>query len=146
MVQVIGQLGGVSGAARALATSQPAVTQAVSNLEASTQQRFANILYHLVNRAEPHHLNALYTPHKRHAPHGLHTRRQRNNRVTGSPTGNLISISSVGTKEIDATVDVVYNPTENEYLVVWWGDDASINSQVHVQLLSAQGGELGTND
>jgi LysR family transcriptional regulator, regulator for genes of the gallate degradation pathway len=34
MVQVIGEVGGVSGAARALSTSQPAVTQAVANLEA----------------------------------------------------------------------------------------------------------------
>lgn len=34
MVQVIGQVGGVSSAARVLATSQPAVTQAVANLEA----------------------------------------------------------------------------------------------------------------
>lgn len=34
MVQVIGRVGGVSGAARELCTSQPAVTQAVANLEA----------------------------------------------------------------------------------------------------------------
>lgn len=34
MVQVIGKVGGVSGAARELCTSQPAVTQAVANLEA----------------------------------------------------------------------------------------------------------------
>ncbi|WP_077038267.1 LysR family transcriptional regulator [Pelomonas sp. KK5] len=33
-VQVIGRVGGVSGAARELCTSQPAVTQAVSNIEA----------------------------------------------------------------------------------------------------------------
>lgn len=33
MVQVIGEVGGVSGAARVLFTSQPAVTQAVANLE-----------------------------------------------------------------------------------------------------------------
>lgn len=34
MVQVVGMVGGVSGAARELYTSQPAVTQAVANLEA----------------------------------------------------------------------------------------------------------------
>tara|TARA_A100001391_G_scaffold205403_1_gene205771 strand:- start:56618 stop:57829 length:1212 start_codon:yes stop_codon:yes gene_type:complete len=34
MVQLIGKIGGVNGAARALSTSQPAVTQAVSNIEA----------------------------------------------------------------------------------------------------------------
>ena len=33
-VQVIGRVGGLSGAARELCTSQPAVTQAVANLEA----------------------------------------------------------------------------------------------------------------
>lgn len=45
MVQVIGRVGGVSGAARELCTSQPAVTQAVTNLEAeigaSIFERFA---------------------------------------------------------------------------------------------------------
>ena len=34
MLQVIGRMGGVSAAARELCTSQPAVTQAVANLEA----------------------------------------------------------------------------------------------------------------
>lgn len=34
MVQVIGRTGGVSCASRELSTSQPAVTQAVANLEA----------------------------------------------------------------------------------------------------------------
>ncbi|MGK0365787.1 MAG: hypothetical protein ACI85O_002855, partial [Saprospiraceae bacterium] len=71
--------------------------------------------------------------------------------VVGSEVGlNDFRISDMGidgqTSNYAHTPQLVYNATNNEYLVVWYGDDASANGQIHVQILTAAGTETGTND
>ncbi|MFT4972710.1 MAG: hypothetical protein ACI9JY_001916 [Saprospiraceae bacterium] len=71
--------------------------------------------------------------------------------VVGSEVGlNDFRISDMGidgqTADFANTPKVVYNATNNEYLVAWYGDDASANGQIHVQILTAAGTEMGIND
>ncbi|MCB0036805.1 MAG: hypothetical protein KDE51_22390, partial [Anaerolineales bacterium] len=81
---------------------------------------------------------------------------QRLNAATGAAVGsNDFRISDMGgtgnTTYSANRPDVVWNSTNNEYLVVWHGDDDSGSlvdneNEIFVQRLSATGGALGTND
>jgi hypothetical protein len=80
---------------------------------------------------------------------------QRLNAATGAPVGDKIRISDMGP---DGNTDfsahdpaVVYNPTTNEYLVVWDGDDNIAplvvgDFEIFGQRLTAAGAEVGAND
>ena len=71
--------------------------------------------------------------------------------AAGEPAGPQFRISDLGPN--GATTfgafdpAVAYNPTSNEYLVVWSGDDGTDNEfEIFAQRLSAAGVEVGTND
>ncbi|MEL6390778.1 MAG: hypothetical protein AAFQ02_11490, partial [Bacteroidota bacterium] len=71
--------------------------------------------------------------------------------ATGDEIGNDFRISQMGI-DGDANrdaqrADVAYNAVDNNYLVVWFGDDISNNNtQVHGQLIAADGAEIGQDD
>lgn len=77
-------------------------------------------------------------------------------RVTagGATVGSVFKISDMGpdgNENFDATeASIAYNSTENEYLVVWQGDDnnESVNNafEIYGQRISAGGLEIGEND
>lgn len=80
---------------------------------------------------------------------------QRFDGSTGLPLGGRIRISDMGPDGDDSyrvfAADVVYNPTANEFLVVWGGtDDSTTNAgeeEIWGQRLQAgTGSELGAND
>lgn len=71
--------------------------------------------------------------------------------ASGSIIGSSFKISDMGTDgdvNIDATFpDVAYNSTDNEYLVVWRGDDLVDNQdEIWGQRISNTGVEIGAND
>ena len=81
---------------------------------------------------------------------------QRINAATGAEVGtNDFRISDMGT-DGDVTFaafdpKIAYNTTNNEYLVVWWGDDNTAplvdeDNEVFGQRIDATGAEVGTND
>ncbi|MEM1120215.1 MAG: T9SS type A sorting domain-containing protein [Bacteroidota bacterium] len=69
----------------------------------------------------------------------------------GDEIGSDFRISEMG-NDGDANrdaqrADVAYNAVDNNYLVVWFGDDLSNdNTQVHGQLIAANGIEIGQDD
>lgn len=81
---------------------------------------------------------------------------QRINASTGALNGGPIRISDMGSDgavEFDAfDPRVVWNATNNEYLVVWWGDDdtgALIDEEYEIygqRINAATGAQVGTND
>ena len=78
---------------------------------------------------------------------------QRINAQTGQAIGNHFRISDMG-PDSDEGYDanspkVVYNAVQNEYLVVWSGDNnvlANSEFEIFGQLLNAAGAEIGPND
>ncbi|NJN44407.1 MAG: hypothetical protein HC806_06605 [Anaerolineae bacterium] len=82
---------------------------------------------------------------------------QRINAATGAEVGtNDFRISDMGTNGDVffgvTSVAVVYNPTNNEYLVIWAGDDNTsplVNGELEIfgqRLNASNGAEIGTND
>ncbi len=81
---------------------------------------------------------------------------QRIDAATGLAIGTLFRISDMGPEE-DTSYEarnpaVVYNATDDEYLVVWWGDDSSgalVNDEFEIfgqRIDATTGVEAGTND
>lgn len=68
----------------------------------------------------------------------------------GSEIGTDFRISDMGPPgqvDFDAqNPDVAYNPVQNNYLVVWSGDDARSQNEIYGQFISSNGAEIGTND
>ncbi len=68
----------------------------------------------------------------------------------GSEIGTDFRISDMGPPgqvDFDAEdPDVAYNPVQNNYLVVWSGDDARSQNEIYGQFISSNGAETGTND
>jgi hypothetical protein len=80
---------------------------------------------------------------------------QRVDATTGQPIGSNFRISDMGGSGNAAygafAPAVAYNSTDNQYLVVWSGDDntgslVDEEFEIYGQRLSASGGGLGTND
>lgn len=78
---------------------------------------------------------------------------QRVDARTGVPLGEAIRISDMGPAGLGSAlmVDVAYNPTQHEYLVVWSGSElpkvGSFEFEIHIQRLeAATGQEVGPND
>ena len=71
--------------------------------------------------------------------------------ASGAPIGGDFRISNVGTDGDDlrdaSLPDVVYDSVDNQYLVVWRGDDINDNEfEIWGNRLSATGGSLGAGD
>ncbi|MBJ7455069.1 MAG: hypothetical protein JHC74_03315 [Thermoleophilia bacterium] len=68
----------------------------------------------------------------------------------GNPLGGIFRISSMGPDGAiahDALAPAVaFNPTTNEYLVVWHGDDALDEREIYGQRVTAAGAEIGADD
>ncbi|MFK7934771.1 MAG: T9SS type A sorting domain-containing protein [Saprospiraceae bacterium] len=69
----------------------------------------------------------------------------------GTEIGGDFRISDMGDDGADSRdaqqADVAYNSIENNYLVVWFGDDITdANFEVYGQLLASDGTEIGVND
>lgn len=76
---------------------------------------------------------------------------QRINAITGSLIGSNFRISDMGIEGDTSTgaffPKVEYNSANNEYLVVWEGDDNINNKfEIYGQVISNQGIEIGNND
>ena len=78
---------------------------------------------------------------------------QRLDATTGAEIGGDFRISDMGANDTDASFGandpaVAYSSTQNEYLVVWRGDDTTNNEfEIYGQRLDATNGtEIGTND
>lgn len=67
--------------------------------------------------------------------------------ITGAPIGNAMRISNVGpdgSSSYDAqSADVVYNSINNEYFVVWSGDNNNGEAEISGQRMSATGQQIG---
>lgn len=69
----------------------------------------------------------------------------------GTFSGSNFRISDVGTEGSTSfgarRTEVIYNATNNEYMVVWEADDSIDNKiEIYAQRISATGTEIGTND
>jgi hypothetical protein len=80
---------------------------------------------------------------------------QRIDATTGAGIGGAFRISRMGpdgnTNYFGARCDVAYNPTDNEYLVVWDGDDDTAtlvddDFEIFGQRIDATGAEVGPDD
>ncbi len=75
---------------------------------------------------------------------------------TSQPAFDLIEVGANDFRISDMGIDgqgntarkaaVAYNPTRQEYLVVWEGNDVGAEIEIYGQLLDAQGNEIGPND
>lgn len=63
--------------------------------------------------------------------------------VRGAPvTGNIFTISTM----IPDGMDIAFNSTDREYVVVWDGFDPDIGEEIYGQLLDSSGVEIGADD